>query len=147
MTPSPLDALRAAISKNQPISLKDADGNDCDDLTRDTAVLVISGHEFPVDAPTVFTDDQRDAYSLGSVYFAYLNRDQSSHGAYISACVTKGFKAVSLLQKKDLYAYLSGERESLPTVVVGDDQQAAATTTPVLGLSAVSSAEGKCEKY
>jgi hypothetical protein len=104
-----LQAFRQAIANKSQIALVDDDGKVVSNI-EDATQIRMGKDLFSKEELTLFADDKGDRFSIAAVYYAYIKKG-SSHAEYFSTCMKLGLKTVSLVSKKELFAYLDGEIE------------------------------------
>jgi hypothetical protein len=101
----PLYVLRDHVMNKKPIHV---DGND----------IVFQNIRFPKTTQTIFQNRlTKEHFTLEALFFANQHIN-SAHTAYIQACRGAGIKLVSLVDNKDLQAFLRGEIDSSPSIDV-----------------------------
>lgn len=78
--------------------------------------IVFTNARFPKATQTRFQNRiNKEYFTIGVLYFAYQHSDLTQ-GNYVSACTKAGYKYLSLLDNKDLQAFLKGEIETSPSI-------------------------------
>lgn len=100
----PLFVLRDHVMNKKPIRVE---GND---------IVFQNNLRFPKTTPTIFQNRiNKEKFNLDALYFAFQHAD-SAPSAYIPAANKAGIKFVSVMDNKDLQAFLRGEIESSPSI-------------------------------
>ena len=99
----PLTLLRDCASANKPIT--------------ETDTQILFGRvAFHKNAPTAYRASTKDHfYTLEELLF-FLNNNQKPIAQYVKDCGAKKFKPVSLPDRKNLLAYLTGKADSSPSI-------------------------------
>eukprot|EP00026_Physarum_polycephalum_P002575 Phypoly_transcript_02582.p1 GENE.Phypoly_transcript_02582~~Phypoly_transcript_02582.p1 ORF type:complete len:537 (-),score=134.79 Phypoly_transcript_02582:289-1899(-) len=112
----PLYVLRDHVINKKPVH---TEGND---------IVFQNNVRFPKSTQTIFQNRlTKEHFTLEALFFAYQHAD-SAPSAYISACNKAGLKFVSLVDNKDLQAFLRGQLDSSPSI---DVSAIAPTPAPV----------------
>lgn len=114
-----LSQLRSAITLGKEIKLISADGTTTKELQGAKSLCIVPDDlVFPLTQETNYrySVDPDAFYTLGTVYFAYLNKD-AEHVEYFKECRRVGVPSVTLIYKKDLFSYLTGESDQSSNIV------------------------------
>ncbi|KAG8469968.1 hypothetical protein KFE25_006423 [Diacronema lutheri] len=118
----PLSLLREHHTANKPVMLQGEH-------------LVFGALRIPRDTPTAYRSQQGAFYAIDQLWF-YLQNAKMSHAQYLVACNKNKIRGVSLPDKRDLLAYLSGQTDSSAAVdfanapLIGDVVASAAAEQP-----------------
>jgi hypothetical protein len=114
-----ISRLRHAIVNHLEIELLKENGLPTPDI-QSAKSLKIGDFTYPLTAETLYRHsvDPEAFYTLGAVYFAFVNRTLE-HSEYFQKCRQIGVPSVTLIYKRDLFAYLSGESDHSPNIAAG----------------------------
>ncbi|PJF19898.1 hypothetical protein PSACC_00282 [Paramicrosporidium saccamoebae] len=106
----PLLTLRKCLKTEGSVTLHDHSGTQVGELPQ-CVYLKLGGYIFPRDAPTNFRSKRGagDFYPLDAVWFM-LERREGSYSEYMQEARRNGVGVVSLVDRKDLVAYLEEEQ-------------------------------------
>jgi hypothetical protein len=117
-----LSVLRSAISRQKSSNNDDVFWATASGARSDLATathLVIAGQAYDRALPTAYKEASSGVqYPLDALYFAHVKRD-AQHSEYFQECLKSRLKPVTLIQKRDLFAYLSGSTDTSPYIDLG----------------------------
>jgi hypothetical protein len=112
--------LRDFISHGKDVVLIGEDGVPTTDMPK-AQFIQFGDTRIPKSTPTRYKDNtnldssKQEYYTLETVYFAFLKKD-ALHSEYFHESLKTGIKAVTLIDKRDLFDWLTGKSDRSPNV-------------------------------